>query len=286
MDVIKNRRKFQLISSLIIIAGIIMFLIKGFNLGIDFAGGTIIEINMGKYVDIEEVKDLMDKYDDEASIVHAGSNNESIIIKSALDLSNEDTVKILKSFNDKYDIDSENYQTEKFEAFMGEEIKKKALLSMTIAVIAMLIYITIRFKFEFGISAIIALIHDILVMLAFYSIFRVPVNSSFIAAILTILGYSINDTIVIFDRIRENIKLYPKKDKGEIVNKSINESLRRTIYTSITTFVAVLVVFIIGVEDMKVLALPLMVGILSGTYSSLFIASPLLYELSERNSKK
>lgn len=286
MNIINNRNKFKALSSIIIIIGIAMFLIKGFNLGIDFIGGTIIEVNLGKYVKAEEVREILDDYDKEATILYSGDHKEHIIIKSATDLSNNDTTAIIDKFIGKYNLEGHNYQSEKFEPLMGKEIKRKAILSTTIAVIAMLIYITFRFEFKFGLSAIVALLHDILIMLSFYAIFRIPVDSSFIAAILTILGYSINDTIVIFDRIRENIKLYPKAGKEELVNMSIKQSIRRTIYTSITTFIAVVVVYVLGVEDVKILALPLMVGIISGTYSSLFIASPLWYELSMREELK
>lgn len=286
MDVIKNRNKFKILSSAIIILGLIMFLIKGFNLGIDFVGGTIIEINLGKYVETAEIREILDDYDNKATVLYSGKNKEHIIIKSAADISNDDTTEIISKFIDKYDIKGQNYQSDKFEPLMGKEIKRKALLSTLIAVVAMLAYISFRFELNFGISAIIALIHDILIMLAFYAIFRIPVDSSFIAAILTILGYSINDTIVIFDRIRENSKLYHRSSKDELVNMSIKQSIRRTIYTSLTTFISVVIVYLLGVDDMKILALPLMVGIIAGTYSSLFIASPMWYELSTREELK
>ncbi len=286
MDVIKHRNKFKILSLIIIILGVVMFFAKGFNLGIDFIGGTIIEVNLGKYVEDSEIRNILDDYDKEATILYSGNKQEHIIIKSAMDLSNDDTTEIINKFIEEYKLDGHNYQADKFEPLMGKEIKRKALLSTTIAVIAMLIYITIRFEFKFGLSAILALVHDILIMLSFYLIFRIPVDSSFIAAILTILGYSINDTIVIFDRIRENDKLYPKETAENLVNNSIKQSLRRTIYTSLTTFIAVVVVYVLGVEDMKILALPLMIGILAGTYSSLFIASPLWYELSIKEELK
>ncbi len=282
VDVIKNRRVYRIISALIILIGLVMFLVKGLNYGIDFTGGTIIEIKLGEFVEEKDVRKIINDYDKDASIVYAGKNKEELIIKSTKDLSNDDTTAIIAKFKENHKLDGENYQAEKFEALMGKEIKKKALTSMLIAIVAMLAYISWRFEFNFGISAIVALIHDILIMIAFYAVFRIPVNGSFIAAILTILGYSINDTIVIFDRIRENSKLYKKDKTDELVNRSINQSVRRTINTSITTFVAALALYIFGVEEIRILALPLMVGILAGTYSSLFIASPLWYELTER----
>lgn len=286
MNVIKNRMIFITLSLVIIIAGLITFAIKGLNYGIDFTGGTIIQVNIGKFASVEEVREIVAEYDSNASILHAGTNQEQIIIKSTLDLSNTEITDIINKFVAKYELEEDNFLSEKFGASMGKEIRKKALLSIAIATVLMLAYITVRFEFKFGMAAIIALVHDLLIMLAVYSILRVPVNSSFIAAILTILGYSINDTIVIFDRIRENTNLYPKESIENQINNSIRDSLTRTINTSITTLGAVLVIYILGVEDIKVLALPLLIGIIAGTYSSLFIASPLFYELNRMKIKE
>lgn len=282
MNVIKNRKIFGIISLAIIILGVLMFFISGLNYGIDFTGGTLIQINLGKFVEVSEVREIMDEYDKDIAILHGGRDQHEIIMKSTLDFSNDETNDIINKFIEKYDFDKDNYQTEKFNALMGKEIRNKALLSILIATILMLAYISWRFEFKFGIAAIVALIHDILIMLAVYSILRVPVNGSFIAAILTILGYSINDTIVIFDRIRENLKLNPKASIEDTINSSVKMSLRRTINTTLTTFVAVFILYILGVEDVKVLALPLMIGILSGTYSSLFIAAPVWFELRKK----
>lgn len=286
MNVIKNRKIYSIISLGIIIVGLFMLAFKGLNYGIDFTGGTLVQINLGEFISVDEAKEIVDNYDDDASILHVGDSQGEIIIKSTLDLSNDDTTDMINEFVDKYNINDSNFQSEKFGAFMGKEIKNKAMVSMLIATVAMLIYITWRFELHFGISAIIALIHDILIMLSVYSIFRIPVNSSFIAAILAVVGYSINDTIVIFDRMRENIKLHPRATVEDTINNSIKQSLRRTINTTITTLIAVVVLYIIGVEDVKILALPLIIGLMSGTYSSLFIASPTWYELKNRNTIK
>ena len=286
MNVIKNRKIFSMISLTIIIVGILMFAFKGLNYGIDFTGGTLIQINVGKFISVDEAREIVDQYDEEASILHAGDKQEELIIKSTLDLSNDDTTSIIDQFIDKYDVEKNSFQSEKFGAFMGKEIRSKAMLSMLIATVAMLAYITWRFELNFGIAAIVALVHDILIMFAVYSIFRIPVNSSFIAAILTVVGYSINDTIVIFDRMRENLKLYPRWTLEETINGSIKHSMRRTVNTTITTLISVLVLYIIGVEAVKELALPLIIGIIAGTYSSLFIASPIWYELKNRNTIK
>jgi len=282
MEVLKHRKVFAFISLIIIIAGIVVFAVKGLNYGIDFTGGSLIQINIGEFVSVDEIRTIIDEYDKNASILHAGIDKNEVIIKSTLDLSNDTIRTIINNFTEKYDLEEDNFQSEKFGPYMGKEIRDKAFLSTIIATVLMLIYISWRFEFSFGIAAVVALIHDVLIMFSFYSIFRISINSSFIAAILTVLGYSINDTIVIFDRIRENTRLYPRESIDSLINGSIKQSLTRTIYTSLTTFIAVLVLYILGVEDVKVLALPLMIGNISGTYSSLFIATPLWYELKNR----
>lgn len=285
MDVIKNRKIYRLISSAIIIIGLIMFFVNGLNYGIEFTGGTLIQINMDKFINVDEVRNIIDAYDSNASIVHAGENKQEIMIKSTKDLKNDEITDIVNTFIEKYDMDKNDFQSKKIGPTMGKEIQNKAIISTLIATVLMLGYISWRFQFKFGLAAIIALIHDILIMLSVYSILRIPVNSAFIAAILTVVGYSINDTIVIFDRIRENFKLYPREAIENTINDSMKQSIVRTINTSVTTFVAVLVIYLLGVEDIRVLALPLMIGVISGTYSSLFIASPLLYEFENRKIK-
>ena len=282
MNIIKNRKIYAMISTIIIVIGLLMFFVKGLNYGIDFSGGTLIEVNVGKFIEVDEVRKIVDEYDSGASIIHAGSEKDTVIIKSTKDMKNNEISNIVNKFVEKYGVAEDNYQSKKFGATISDEIKNKALLSTVIATVLMLAYITWRFQFAFGLAAIIALAHDVLIMLAVYSIFRIPVNNSFIAAILAVLGYSINDTIVIFDRIRENFKLYPRQTMEETINSSIKKSLSRTINTSVPTLVAVVVLYVLGVEDIKVLALPLIIGILSGTYSSLFIASPALFKLNSK----
>lgn len=284
MNTIKNRKIFYCISLIIIIIGLVMMATKGLNYGIDFTGGTSIQIKIGKVLTVEEAREVMNQYDKDAGIVHVGKTKDEIIIKSNKDFNDNEINEIIDKFMDKYDIKEKEFQSEKFESTMGNEIKKKALISSLLAALGMLIYITWRFELKFAIAAIIALLHDVLVMLSAYAIFRIPANSAFIAAILTILGYSINDTIVIFDRIREETRLNPRQSVEDTINHSIKKSLTRTINTSLTTLIAVVVLYIIGVEDVKVLALPLIFGIISGTYSSLFIASPIWYGLKSREN--
>ncbi|WP_422485241.1 protein translocase subunit SecF [Gudongella sp. DL1XJH-153] len=281
MNIIKNRKYSYIVSLAIILAGLIMFFINGLNYGIDFTGGTMIQLNIGSFVEVNDARTIMDEFDDKASIIHAGSNKEELIIRSSLDLENNEISEIVNGFVNQFQMDPENYQAQKFGAFMGREIRDRAIMSVGIAALLMLAYISIRFQFKFGLAAIAALIHDILIALSIYSILRLPVNSSFIAAMLTIVGYSINDTIVIFDRIREELKNNGRKTLEETINGSVKLSLRRTINTTITTIIAVGALYVLGVEDVKVLALPLLLGMLSGTYSSLFIATPVWFSLKK-----
>ncbi|MDW7668575.1 MAG: protein translocase subunit SecF [Bacillota bacterium] len=286
IDVIKNKKISFGISALIIIIGIIMMIVSGLNFGIDFTGGTLIQIDLGKEVPVDEIREVMDTYDNNASVVHAGEGNHEVIIKTTKDYNNDQRIEIFNQYKEKYNLeDNDLINQQKFGAAIGEETRKRALLSVAIATVGMLIYITYRFEFNFGLAAITALIHDVLIGLSVYSILRIPVNSSFIAAMLIIVGYSINDTIVVFDRIRENIKKTRKQPFDEIINKSIKQTIRRSIYTSATTLIAVTLLYILGVEAIKDFALPLIIGVLAGTYSSLFIASPVWYLLKTRKSK-
>lgn len=172
-------------------------------------------------------------------------------------------------------------------ATVGSETARNAVVASAIAVLLMLIYITFRFEFYFGLSAIIALLYDITIVIGVYALFQIQVNAPFIAAILTILGYSINDTIVVFDRIRENETRIGMRDINELVNVSVSQTLKRSINTVVTTLLAILALYIFGVEAIRSFALPLIVGIVSGCYSSIFVASPLWVQFQKRfpNSK-
>ncbi|MFZ5966036.1 MAG: protein translocase subunit SecF [Bacillota bacterium] len=276
MKIVEKSRIWFGLSIAIIVIGLAIGFIQGFNLGIDFTGGTSMQINLGKEVKVDEIKDITSKFALDADIVHVGENKEEIMIKTKKDLNNNERQEIFAAFKEKYNLKDEDFrQAEQFGPTIGKEIQKRALLSVAIASLGMLIYITFRFEFKFGIAGIIALIHDVLVVIAIYAIFRIPVNSSLVAAILTVVGYSINDTIVVFDRIRENIKFMKKNNYAEIADVSINQTLARSINTSLTTLLTIVSLYILGVDSIKQFALPLIAGITTGAYSSIFIASPI-----------
>ncbi|WP_246637668.1 protein translocase subunit SecF [Crassaminicella profunda] len=276
MKVVEKKKIWFGLSIAIIVVGLIMGMIQGFNLGIDFTGGTMMQINLNKQVAVKEVKEVIKEFDLDADILHVGEAKHEIMIKTKKDLNSKERQKVFEVLQTKYKLkDTDFRQAEQFGPSIGEEIQKKAFLSVAIAAIGMLIYITFRFEFKFGASAIITLLHDILVVLAVFAIFRIQINSSFVAAMLTIVGYSINDTIVVFDRIRENIKFMKKKNYDDIVDTSVNQTLTRSINTSVTTLITITALYVFGVESIKAFALPLIAGTITGTYSSIFIASPI-----------
>ncbi|AOT72823.1 protein translocase subunit SecF [Geosporobacter ferrireducens] len=273
---IMNKTKLWFGLSIAIIAiGLIMGMMNGLNMGIDFTGGTMMQFNLGQEVKVDEIKDVIADFALDADIIHAGQAKNEIIIKTKADLNNDQRQEIFNAFKERYNLEDEDFlQAEQFGPAIGEEIRNRALLSIAIAALGMLAYITFRFEFKFGVAAIIALLHDIFIVLSVYAIFRIPVNSSFVAAILTIVGYSINDTIVVFDRIRENVKFMKKATFEEIADLSINQTIVRSINTSFTTLLSIIMLYILGVDAIRQFALPLIAGIATGTYSSIFIASP------------
>lgn len=262
------------ISGVIILIGLFFIFAWGLNLGIDFTGGTIVQIDLGKTFNTDEIREITDKYDPEAAIIFAGEQKTHVQIKTKLELSDEERGKLFNEFREKYDLKPEALVSiQKIGPVIGDELKRKAFISLIIAGIGMLIYITFRFEFKFGAAAILAILHDVLIVLAVYAVLRIPVNTPFIAAMLTIVGYSINDTIVVFDRVRENIGYMKKKSWGQVVNASVSQTMVRSINTSLTTMFTISLIYLLGVEAIKDFALPLIVGIISGTYSSIFIAS-------------
>ena len=272
----KHKKTWFLISAFIIAAGLIMTIMNGgLNQGIDFTGGTSIQARIGRSFKVEEIRNIIDKYDSEATITYAGNEKDEVIIRTKAELGDDERGEILKAFDDNFNVKSSSINFELIGPAIGSELKKQAILALLVANLGILIYISIRFEWRFGVASVFALVHDVIMMTVLYGALKIPVNSSFIAAILTIVGYSINATIVIFDRIRENMKSAKRVDPDAIAEKSINQTLARSINTSLTTLLTISALYILGVPAIKDFALPLIVGILSGTYSSIFLASPI-----------
>lgn len=278
----KLKKFFAPIPFIVIIAGIIGFCIHGFNYGIDFSGGTIMRVNAGQFIEEAKVYDIVGKVDKGASVVYAGANKETIVIKSTLALTNEQKNQISRAFEEEYKVDRNNIEDTTTGPSISREIRQKAVISIIIASILMLIYITFRFEWKYGVAAVFALIVDVLVIVSAYGIFNLQIDSSLIAAALTIVGYSINATIVIFDRFRENKRMHPRMGNAELIESSLNSTFRRTVLTTITTLIAVVVLYVLGGHVIEALCIPLLVGIIEGMLSSTFIA-PYTWGLLEKN---
>ena len=273
-NIVQKKSIFAIISILIVVAGIACYFINGgFNLDIDFAGGTEINVPNIKYDEKAIIKAFEKIENVDVSSVQKVAETNGVLIKTKADLDAKQTKEVKTVLKDTFKI-KEDISVQSISATVGKELWKSAITSILVAAVLMLLYITFRFEVLSGIAAVIALIHDLAIMISFYIIFRVPVNTSFIAALLTILGYSINATIVIFDRIRENARLSKKTSFADVVNTSIWQTLGRSINTSLTTLFTLVVLYIIGVQSIKEFALPLIVGIVAGTYSSVFISGP------------
>ncbi len=272
--IIEKKRIWFGISLTIIALGLVFMLMRGFNWGIDFTGGNMLHFDIHQTYELVEVRDSLGRLDiKEIEAKKAGDTGQELIIRT-VDLSKEMQTKILDTLNQKWP-ETELVRAEAIDAIIGKELQRQAAIALIIANIGMLIYITFRFEFKSAVAAVLALVHDVLIVLSFYAIFNVPVDSTFIAVILTIVSYSINDTIVIFDRIRENLKNMRKTSFDEIANLSISQTVSRSVNTSVTTLLTITALFLLGGETIKDFTLALIVGISAGTYSSIFIASPL-----------
>lgn len=273
-NIVEKRKIFFSISLVVIIAGIIaMVAFGGLNADIDFTGGTTVYVDMGADATENDVRDALKGVKDiKISSVQTAEDNQFIIRLN--DVSTTVRDDITAALKESYE-NSSVLSVDNVSPTVGSELWGNAAMALIIAIVLMLIYISFRFELLSGLAAIIALAHDMLVMVAVYAIFRINVNTSFIAAMLTILGYSINATIVVFDRIRENSKFMTKETFKEVTNKSIWQTLARSINTSVTTLIMIVVLYIFGVPSIKEFALPLMIGIIAGTYSSIFIAGPM-----------
>lgn len=283
-DFLSKRKVFYCISVGIMVIGLVFSLFRGFNYGIDFTGGTMMQIDMGKTVETEEVKDTLADFElKDLSIVLSGDANDQIIIKTTSALDNNARAELVSALTNAYGVTEKDVlASEEFGPTVGKELKQNAVKSVCIAAIGMLIYIIFRFKsWKYGVASIAGVLHDVLIVLAFYAIFNITINNPFIAGILTVVGYSINDTIVIFDRIRENKRIYKKENNITVINHSINQTLDRSVMTSLTTLICMVPLFFMVSTSIREFVIPLMTGVLVGTYSSIFLCSPLFYELSK-----
>ncbi len=278
-DFMGKAKYFMTLSLILVLGSWALLAFKGLNFGIDFAGGTIVQVRYDKPVDLAKIRAALKKSPvfKDASVTRFGSDNEIIIrIKSSSknlkkDIGDEARTALKGTGN--FEIRRVNMVGPK----VGGELREKGLMAMVIAILGILVYVSIRFEWRFALASVMALVHDVSIAMGAISLFNVPVNLDILAAILTILGYSLNDTIIVFDRIREGIVESVKlRSLNEVINEAITKTLSRTVLTSLTTFFVVLTLYLFGGEIIKGFSFTLLVGIIVGTYSSIFIASPLL----------
>jgi SecD/SecF fusion protein len=281
-NIIKHRKKYYVITVIILLIGLSIGGIRGFNYGIDFTGGTMLQMDLKTHVETSQIKKVLDNNDIDAEIVYAGENREQVIIRTIQSLDNDARAQIINDMEAEFGITDEDVlAVEQFGPSVGKELRNNAIMAVLIASLGMLIYIIIRFEWKFGVAAIAGVAHDILMVIAFYGLFHVTINSPFIAGVLTVVGYSINDTIVVFDRIRENLGIMKKNNTSDLVDTSVNQTLGRSIMTSFTTLVVMIPLYILTSSTIREFTMPLMIGVLVGCASSIFIASPLYYDLCQ-----
>ena len=308
MNIVKNWKYYIIAPLVIVFVAIIVFACLGFNLGIDFTGGTILKVNFGTDISNSEYNNykseiesiLNDNNIKKYSLQKEGSTEDASISIKFQDINGkteEEMADVISAVIEQIEVTLNpdntipNFNVEdsqRIGASASDNLIRNALLSIGLAVLLMLIYIAIRFEFASGIAAIVALLHDVLIMCAMVIICRIQVNSSFIAALITIIGYSINNTIVIFDRIRENLRneVYSKTTNAQMVDISVRQTLTRTIYTSLTTILSVALLAIIGVSSIREFLFPIIIGLFAGTYSSIFLSGTIWSFIYNRSKDK
>ena len=274
----KYYNHFNLLSTILIVCSLILLVFKGLNFGIDFKGGTLIEVKSSSEINIGKVRSSLSSLNlGDLQIQNFGSKSNILVRVESQKSKNNSTslapiTNELKTFGD-------IQRVEVVGPKISSELIQKGITAIIIAVGLMLFYIWLRFEWQFSMGAVLALLHDVIITIGIFSFFQIEFNLSIIAALLTIIGYSMNDTVVVYDRIRENLRKYKKLDLYELINSSINQTLSRTVLTSLTTLIALFSLYFLGGEVIKGFTLAMIIGVFVGTYSSTFIASQLLLYL-------
>jgi preprotein translocase subunit SecF len=277
-DFMGKSKMFIAFSAFLILASWVIILTKGLNYGIDFSGGTLVQVKYNQAAPIDKIRDVVTKVDkySSAGVTEFGAPEE-VIIKiptSTTSVGSDigDEIKVLLEGTGDFEVRRVDMVGPK----VGSELREKGLMAMFLSIVAILIYIAFRFEWRFGVASVFALVHDVSIALGMIALFQIDVNLDILAAILTIMGYSLNDTIIVFDRIREGIRESKINDLFQIINESITKTLSRTTLTSLTTFFVVLTLYLFGGEIINGFSFTMLVGVIVGTYSSIFIASPFL----------
>ena len=277
----KFYKSFNILSGILIIASLVFLVFKGLNFGVDFKGGTLIELRTDKSsANITKIRDSFNQMNlGDVSVKNFGNETDFVV---KFEKQNSNDPQFIEEIKTKLSnsIGSVDFRrVENVGPKVSAELLRSGVIAIALSLAAMLLYIWIRFEWQFSLGAIIALFHDVIITLGVFSVFSLEINLSIVAAVLTIVGYSMNDTVVIFDRVRENLRKYADVKIFELTNISINETLSRTIITSVTTLLALLSIFIFGGEILKGFSLAMILGVIFGTYSSIYIANPVLVSL-------
>ncbi|MBE7025905.1 MAG: protein translocase subunit SecF [Ruminococcaceae bacterium] len=286
MNILKGKKVYFILSAAIILIGLIAYIIfGGLNFGLDFTGGTEIRMNIGQEFNNDDISSIVKDNAGVDSLIQKTGNNEVSIKTEEIETEKRDAV--VNAVKEKYALDETSLlEATNVSASASKQLLTDALKALLIAVLCMLVYITIRFDFRSGLAAVLGLLHNVLVLLAIYAVTRMQINSTFVAAVLTIVGYSINNTIIIFDKIRENRKLNRRAPFEEVSGTALNQVLTRTINASITTLATILALYILGIDSIREFSLPIIIGVLIGTYSSMCIATPLWVVLNDKMKKR
>lgn len=277
----KFYKSFNILSGILIIASLVFLVFKGLNFGVDFKGGTLIELRTDKSsANITKIRDSFNQMNlGDVSVKNFGNETDFVV---KFEKQNSNDPKFIEEIKTKLSnsIGTVDFRrVENVGPKVSAELLRSGVIAIALSLAAMLLYIWIRFEWQFSLGAILALFHDVIITLGVFSVFSLEINLSIVAAVLTIVGYSMNDTVVIFDRVRENLRKYADVKIFELTNISINETLSRTIITSVTTLLALLSIFIFGGEILKGFSLAMILGVIFGTYSSIYIANPVLISL-------
>ena len=278
----KFYKSLNLVSLILVCISILFLIFKGLNFGVDFKGGTLIELRVnGENITISNIRDTFNKMNLSGVKVKQFGNETDFIVKFQFDTNqNRNLIQDIKSnINSTFNNSIEFRRVENVGPKVSDELLNSGLIAICLSLFAMLFYIWIRFEWQFSIGAILAIFHDVIITLGIFSILSLEINLSIVAAVLTIVGYSMNDTVVIYDRVRDNLKKYADIKIFDLTNISINETLSRTLITSVTTLLALLSIFFFGGEILKGFALAMILGVIFGTYSSIYIACPILVNL-------
>lgn len=280
MSVVKNSKRWITLSLILIIISLASMIAKGFNYGIDFSGGSLLQLKYERPVTLKELNPVLDEISKKIPQFNSNSRkvqvseDNSVIIRTQ-EITNEQKEIVLTELKKSGEFTLT--REDKVGASVGAELKRSALLALGIGTVLIILYITMRFEFRFAMASIIAILHDIIIAMGGISLLSYEVDTPFIAAILTILGYSINNTIVVFDRIRETLKRKTDLTFSELLDKSINQVIIRSVNTSVTTLLAIIAILVFGGDSLKTFITTLLIGIVVGTYSSIFIAPSLIY---------